>query len=71
MTKVALEVTCHLCNTKHELHLKQDDLNRYRNGEHIQNVMSYLSPNERELLISGICGKCFDELFLDEEELEC
>jgi len=25
--------------------------------------MPYLSDNEREVLISGVCGTCFDDMF--------
>jgi len=32
-------------------------------GELIQNALPYLSADERELLISGICGGCFDKMF--------
>jgi hypothetical protein len=42
-------------------------LKHYQDGELIQNVLPELSPDQRELLISGICGKCFDEMFADED----
>lgn len=48
--------------------VKAVDIERINNGEHIQNVMPYLSVDERELLISGICGKCFDEIIFDDGE---
>lgn len=62
--------TCLSCNKDFELKVKETDLIRVRNGEYIQDVMSYLSADERELLISGICGKCFDDMFADDEEDE-
>ena len=43
-------------------------IEEYRNGSHIQDAFSYLSINERELLLSGICGYCFDAIFPDDEE---
>ena len=39
------------------------DLKRWEDGELIQDAMPYLSAGERELLISGVCGKCFDKMF--------
>jgi hypothetical protein len=36
----------------------------------IQDLMPYLSEGERELLISGFCGSCFNQIFdldMDEE----
>jgi hypothetical protein len=35
----------------------------WRNGKLIQDAMPTLSVDDREFLISGICGKCFDEMF--------
>lgn len=32
----------------------------------IQNALPDVSPEERELLISGICGNCYNELFNEE-----
>lgn len=32
-----------------------------------QDVLPDLSADAREMLISGMCGKCFDKLFEDEE----
>jgi hypothetical protein len=60
--------TCIQCKTNHELQVNDQDMIRFHNGEHIQDVMPYLSADERELLISGICGKCFDEIFADDGE---
>ena len=35
---------------------------RWQSGELIQNVFPELSVNEREMLISSVCGTCFDSL---------
>jgi len=55
--------TCVSCKTEHSIQVREQDWIRLQNGEHIQDVMPYLSLDERELLISGICGKCFDKTF--------
>ena len=34
----------------------------------IQNAMPDVPKAERELLISGICGTCFERMFREEEE---
>jgi hypothetical protein len=39
----------------------------YEAGELIQRAMPDVSEDERELLISGVCGQCFDELFKEAE----
>jgi hypothetical protein len=33
---------------------------------HIQNALPNISDNDRELLLSGICGECFDKIFEEE-----
>ena len=47
--------------------VNEDDYTSWENGELIQNAMPYLSADERELLISGTCGTCFDNMFGSEE----
>tara|TARA_Y100000310_G_C20387451_1_gene671140 strand:+ start:362 stop:508 length:147 start_codon:yes stop_codon:yes gene_type:complete len=42
------------------------DFISWNNGSYIQNAMPYLSADERELLISGTCGPCFDVMFAEE-----
>lgn len=40
-----------------------------REGKFIQDAMPELTPAERELLLSGTCGDCFDAMFpVDDEE---
>jgi hypothetical protein len=42
----------------------REDMVSWLSGSgYIQDIMDYLTPAERELLISGTCGKCFDTLF--------
>jgi hypothetical protein len=56
---------CVSCNTLHVLQIpesKWSDLNS-KSGGFIQDVLPNLSADERELLISGMCGKCFNTLF--------
>lgn len=36
-------------------------------GELIQQALPELTADEREILISGICGKCFDGMFADRD----
>jgi hypothetical protein len=41
---------------------------RWLDGEHIQDVMPELSASERELLISGMHGECWDVMFPPDED---
>tara|TARA_Y100000034_G_scaffold9382_1_gene10058 strand:- start:615 stop:815 length:201 start_codon:yes stop_codon:yes gene_type:complete len=65
MTK--LWATCNRCKGQVEMQVQAEDYEAWENGELIQNAMPYLSADEREVLISGMCGPCFDNLFGDEE----
>ena len=52
----------------HRVMVGSDDLEDYQNEELIQNAFPYLTPDERELIISRICGKCFDKMFGEDLE---
>lgn len=55
-------------NTK-ELDVTQEQLNKWRMGELIQNVMPNLSADEREFLMTGITSEEWNAMFPKEEEL--
>ena len=63
-------VKCRVCNEGHGIYVYRADWLDYQRGEHVQNAFPYLSPANRELLISGTCGKCFDEMFPPELDIE-
>ena len=63
-----IQAQCLRCNATHVLMVNKNDLKRWESGALIQDAMPYLTPDERELLISGICGTCFDQLFGEEED---
>lgn len=46
------------------------DANRWANGELIQNCFPYLSADEREILMTGIDGQTWNEMFAVSEEEE-
>jgi hypothetical protein len=39
---------------------------KWQNGMLIQKAMPYLTTEQRELLISGYCSPCFDQLFAED-----
>lgn len=51
---------CRVCQNWSSLKVKPEDIQLRQNGTLIQNALPYLNADERELLISGICGTCFD-----------
>lgn len=66
---VTVEATCESCRKKSVFYIPEDQWLRWSQlGTLIQTAIPSLSDSERELLISGICGKCFDELFADDDK---
>ena len=60
-------MTCVCCGTVVKIVAPESDYRLWRSGQHIQDAMPTLTVDEREILISGICGKCFDGLGGDDE----
>ena len=65
--KTNVRATCLRCGETTVIRANVSDIVAWQNGELIQDVLSYLSDDERELLISKTCGKCFDIFFSDED----
>lgn len=53
--------TCLLCGINVDLDLDLDNYISWQTGSLIQTVFPDLTSDQRELLISSICGPCFDE----------
>jgi len=58
-------VSCRLCHEVHTLKVRPKDLEAYDEGAHCQDAFPYLSADDRELLISRTCGKCWSKIFGD------
>lgn len=68
MEIIYLEATCPLCNHTNSIMVYADDYYAWQNGTLIQDAFPYLSPDDREMLISGICPFCWEKMFGEEEE---
>ena len=64
---VTVIVGCIKCAEPQHIPVGQADLDAWQSGTNIQNAMPYLSADDREILISGICGECFDKIYGVEE----
>ena len=51
------------------LPVTNEQINRWQNGELIQNVFPHLTPSEREFLISGVTPEEWDVVNEDLEEV--
>ena len=57
---------CPFCGKYHEVVVSESDYCAWQGGERIQNAMPYLSANEREILMTGICSDCWAGMFGEE-----
>lgn len=57
-------IKCIKCGEIFMLDLDGDKVEHWRNGGgNIQDIFPELSPEDRELLVSQICEKCWDDMF--------
>ena len=63
-----IDIICWNCNTEHLIFVDREAYENWQNGELIQDALFMLSADEREMLMSGTCGECFDKLFPDQDE---
>ena len=61
--RIDVAITCPFCGADHAVEVNLAQYEAWQNGELIQNAMPYLTPTEREQLISGVCPKCQAEMF--------
>lgn len=66
---ITLVIPCAICRKNHLIELSNKEYEDYfLKGMHIQDAMPNQPADIRELCISGTCGKCFDELFKEEDD---
>jgi hypothetical protein len=68
-----LVASCVHCESEYILWVNEQDFLDWTSGVgYIQDKLPYLSADERELLISGTCGKCWNDMFgsMDDEDEE-
>lgn len=63
-----LEFVCKTCGTTLSVVVDTNDLAKWERGESVQKAFPYLPASDRELFLSGICGKCFDSIWEDFDE---
>jgi hypothetical protein len=62
------DVKCIVCSEISTIVVTAEQWYKWKSGTFIQDAFPHLSANERELLQSGICGKCFDKIYPEIEE---
>lgn len=64
---VAVRGPCFECGQPQEVIVPDAALRKFRAGGYAQDCFPTLPAEQREFLISGICHKCWDEMFEDFE----
>lgn len=65
MNTATVEITkvCPFCGKVNHLIVNQEMYNRWIDGEPVQKVFYMVDASERELLMSGICHDCQNDIF--------
>lgn len=70
MSFKTITTQCSVCKKVELLQVDEELYDDYLHGQcSVQHVFKNLTPAQREFhFISKICGKCWDELFLEDDE---
>ena len=64
MEKVTIQTICPFCGEDHYIEVWESDYLAWEVGDVLaQDAFFYLSADEREMLISGICPSCWEKTF--------
>ena len=66
---IKVSVTCIQCKETYFIHLTKEEMKALKDNKTlIQHSLKRLSADERELLQSGFCPTCFDNIFKENED---
>lgn len=66
MNTCNIECRCPICGKSYTVIVPHEGFIKCRNGGRIQDCLPSLSNGDREALMTGICGDCWDKLYGDE-----
>lgn len=66
--EVSIVTECPFCGHANFVEVNEDDYLDWQDGKLAQDAFPYLSADEREMLISGICPTCWDGMFGGEDD---
>jgi hypothetical protein len=67
---IIVSTTCPFCGLVTDIVCDKTAYDLWKDGMSIQDAMPDMTPVDREMLISGICPSCWDDMFGDEDEDE-
>lgn len=63
-----MTIECRVCGEPKEVRCTPEQYQAWVNGKLIQAAMPDTPAAERELLVSGLCGGCFERMFHGETQ---
>jgi phage FluMu protein Com len=63
--KITLEKRCPICGKMNEFHCLESEYQKWLDGELVQKCFPNATPDERELMITGICPECWDNMMFN------
>lgn len=70
MALLHVKKACPLCRKQQSVFVKKEQLEKWENGMLIQTAFPELSVSQRELLQTGTCDTCWDNMFKESFENE-
>lgn len=61
-------IPCLHCGESATFAMTEEQFNRFKSGEHVQNIFPDWSPEDREMLISGTCPAGWEEMWAEDED---
>ena len=68
--EVCVITRCPFCGRGNEVEVNEEDYWDWQDGTVAQNAFPYLTAEEREMLISGICPDCWNSMWGSDEDWE-
>ena len=70
MAQVEVIINCTMCGKPQTVRMRDTEYAQLQGPrrKHIQDILPYHRPEERELFVSGTCSKCWDRMFKPMEE---
>lgn len=65
---VTVNIQCISCHNWREVSFQRRDYDKWQGGELIQNAFPYLNADDREMIKTHICPKCWNDMFGDDDE---
>jgi len=67
MALLHVKKACPLCRKQQSVFVKKEQLEKWENGMLAQTAFPELSASQRELLQTGTCDTCWDNMFSEKE----